>query len=830
MEGEVVIFVLLLVSLHIHKTTTAEIDIISDSQFLTEADTLVSPAGTFELGFFTPGSSGNRYLGIWYKKISVRTVVWVANRDRPVTVASSGVLRIVRSGNLVLVNGNDGITMWSSNTTSSSSSTPNAIAKLDDMGNLVVMTDKNRILWQSFDHPTDTLLPGMKFGREFLTGREWRLSSWKSNDDPAAGEFTYSIDTGGYPQDILKQGSDVKFRTGPWNGIRFSGASDFSRNPIYTYNMILNETVVAFTYNLVNSFVVSRFVLNSSGELEQTVWVEKAKKWQMIIQLPRGICDSYNICGAYGSCSNVNSEACSCLNETKFVPRNPKGWEAADWSGGCVRRTPLDCKNGSDGFITYSNVKLPDTKTSWFNMSMTLKECEAVCLQNCSCMAYANTNITGEGSGCLLWFNELLDIRVVSEGKGGQDIFVRMSASELVADQSVSKKQRTNIKLILLEVFMGVILIGLSCTLFWYALRNRHHSQEIGEEESFHAYESQKEAMELPLFSFSTVAKCTASFSPDNKLGEGGFGPVYKGVLEGKEIAVKRLSKTSKQGVEEFKNEVICISKLQHRNLVRLLGCSIEGEEKLLIYEYMPNRSLDAFIFDKTQSALLDWTKRFHIIEGIARGLLYLHQDSRLRIIHRDLKASNILLDQDMNPKISDFGIARSFGGNETQANTERVVGTYGYMSPEYALDGRFSTKSDVFSFGVLVLEIISGNRNRGFFHTNHDNNLIGHAWKMYNEDKSMELFDSTLHEPNNPSEVLRSIEVGLICVQQSPEDRPEMSSVVRMLGNEFELQKPKQPAFFTERKLLGVDFTSLGTYPTSSTNNDLTVTEVGAR
>ncbi|XP_061975781.1 G-type lectin S-receptor-like serine/threonine-protein kinase SD1-1 [Populus nigra] len=203
------------------------------------------------------------------------------------------------------------------------------------------------------------------------------------------------------------------------------------------------------------------------------------------------------------------------------------------------------------------------------------------------------------------------------------------------------------------------------------------------------------------------LASATNNFSDSNKLGEGGFGPVYKGTLtDGQEIAVKRLSKNSRQGLEEFKNEVQHIVKLQHRNLVRLLGCCIQSDETMLVYKFLPNKSLDFYIFDETHSLLLDWPKRYNIINGIARGLLYLHQDSRLRIIHRDLKTSNILLDYEMNPKISDFGLARSFGENETEANTNKVAGTYGYISPEYANYGLYSLKSDVFSFGVLVLEI----------------------------------------------------------------------------------------------------------------------------
>ncbi|KAL3620649.1 G-type lectin S-receptor-like serine/threonine-protein kinase SD1-1 [Castilleja foliolosa] len=275
------------------------------------------------------------------------------------------------------------------------------------------------------------------------------------------------------------------------------------------------------------------------------------------------------------------------------------------------------------------------------------------------------------------------------------------------------------------------------------------------------------------------------------------------GILEdGREIAVKCLSNASSQGVDELMNELTLIAELQHRNLVKLLGFCIEREENMLIYEFMPNNSLDLILYDQTKSMLLNWRTRFNIINLIAKGLLYLHQDSRLRIIHRDLKSSNILLDADMNPKISDFGLARSFGGNETEAQTRRVVGTYGYMSPEYAIDGLFSVKSDVFSFGVLVLEIVSGKRNRGFHLEDHNLNLLGHAWTLYREGNSCKLVDESLGDSFDMNEAVRSIHVGLLY----PDDRPSMSTVVFMLGNDVELPQAKEPGFFTRRDVSAIE------------------------
>ncbi|PPS06805.1 hypothetical protein GOBAR_AA13838 [Gossypium barbadense] len=303
-------------------------------------------------------------------------------------------------------------------------------------------------------------------------------------------------------------------------------------------------------------------------------------------------------------------------------------------------------------------------------------------------------------------------------------------------------------------------------------------------------------------YDLNTIRAATDHFSDANKLGQGGFGAVYKGTLAGgKLIAVKRLSADSRQGDFEFENEVQLMANLQHRNLVRLQGFCLEGKERLLIYEFVPNGSLDKFLFDPVKKAYLDWERRYKIIGGVARGLLYLHQDSRLRIIHRDLKAGNILLDAEMTPKIADFGTARLCAVDQTQGATSRIVGTYGYMAPEYAMHGQFSVKSDVFSFGVLILEILSGQKNKVFQNGGDTEHLLNFAWRNWEAGTAFDLVDSSLRDGSR-SELMRCIHIGLLCVQEKVARRPNMGAVVLMLTSySVTLPLPSEPAFFMHSK-----------------------------
>ncbi|OMO64988.1 hypothetical protein COLO4_31645 [Corchorus olitorius] len=747
------------------------VDSITSAKSINDSEAIISSGGVFKLGFFSLANSTNCYVGIWYNLVPIQTIIWVANRNKPLE-DSSGILMISNDGNLVLLNGNKEIFWSTSNVTNPTSS--NTSAQLLDSGNLVLLDNATGTsMWESFEHPSNTILPTLRISTNIRTGKKIQLRSWKSSSDPSDGNFSAGLDPLNIPEVFIWNNDLPYWRSGPWNGRVLIGVAIMYS--VYLDGLTLiddKEGTTYITFAFANQSLVAYAVLDSQGKLTQRNWDSNKGEWRTIWSLPETECDIYGQCGAFGSCDySLRPSICSCLRG--FEPKNLEEWNKGNWSSGCVRSKPLQCErvsnNGSevdkaDGFLKLERMKVPDF-AEW---SSVLEEntCKDLCLSNCSCIAYAYD----AGIGCMSWSGNLIDIQKFSNG--GKDLYIRVAHSEL-------ESKKTDIRtIIIIVLIVGTILISICIFFSWKWMAKLRARKEKGKEqllinkEKAHPKGDQTNFQELPVFGFEELATATDNFHETNKLGQGGFGPVYKGKLQnGSEIAVKRLSRASGQGQEEFMNEVVVISKLQHRNL-----------------------------------EVLDWRKRFNIIEGISRGLLYLHRDSRLRIIHRDLKASNILLDEELNPKISDFGMARIFGGNENQANTTRVVGTYGYMPPEYAMEGRFSEKSDVFSYGVLLLEIVSRRKNTSFYGHEHSISLLAYVWKLWNEDNMLALLsDAGLSDPCYHKEILRCIHVGLLCVQEFPEDRPMISTVLSMLNSEIvDLPPPKEPAF--TRRLVAVE------------------------
>ncbi|GKV51472.1 hypothetical protein SLEP1_g58125 [Rubroshorea leprosula] len=743
---------------------------IEQGKKLRYGELLQSSNAIFKFGFFlADGRKNESYLGLWYHSNNelwgqgeeiVPTMwgpLWIANRDAPI-FNRSGILVIDSNGNLKILSGQtEIITLYQTQ------ASINASAILRDDGNFVLRQlnpdgSVKGILWQSFEHPTETLLPGMKLGIATT------LTSSISSASPGSGSYTLGMDPNGTKQLVMWRREVLYWRSGSW---RESSADfqNFTRHDHgYNFSFTQNENETYFSYTENQLYIFPRITMTYDGDV--------------LISLS----------------SNV------FLSLSCYYPGGVD-------KKGCVKPNLPECRGtirlyDDYGYITQRHGMM-STDGFRFNESdnLTLDDCRAKCLFNCSCFAYATANIEND-TGCEIWSSSGI-FRETKDDAPGQTIYILRS----------NKRNKWWLWLI---IAVGGILVLPSLFSYCYVIWKKCISEgdenidqrmlikELeGSELPSLPFEKpkryKKERKDLHAFSFESIASATNYFSTANKLGQGGFGPVYKGILhDGREVAVKRLSTSSGQGVTEFKNEAILIARLQHTNLVRLLGFCIQGDEKILIYEYMPNKSLDSILFDVVKRKILNWKRRFVIIEGIAQGLLYLHKYSRLRVIHRDLKASNILLDNEMNPKISDFGMARIFGENESEENTTRVVGTYGYISPEYAFHGLLSIKTDVFSFGVLLLEIVSGRKINSHYHTEDHLNLTGFAWQLWTEDRGLELIDPTLDEFCPHDQILRCVHISLLCVQDHAVDRPTMSDVVSMLSNEtVPLPKPNQPGFF---------------------------------
>ncbi|XP_048132046.1 G-type lectin S-receptor-like serine/threonine-protein kinase At1g61370 isoform X2 [Rhodamnia argentea] len=776
---------------------------ITTSEPLFPNQTLVSSGQIFELGFFTPNGSESQYVGIWYKNLTPSKIVWVANREWPLVYTDqSAKLTIGGDGNLKLMDGQQGI-VWSTNVSSLSNYTS---AALLDSGNFVLQDGNYSEIWGSFEDPTDTLLPRMKLGVNVRTGVKHFLISWKSDSDPSPGSFSSGMTSETPPQAFTWNGSTPYWRSGQWDKTQFIGIPDMDQSYSSGFN-VEQDIQQGTTYFSVDRYNFFGYIFVSpGGSLMTSYWDDGAEAWLTDWAAPNNTCEMYGTCGLFGVCNSLNSPICRCIDG--FVPKSNGEWNNGNWTGGCARETELNCqKNTStsaptnvkkDAFWQMSRMKLPDSGDYLSDIG-DQEGCESWCLSNCSCLAYSYVGTIG----CMVWSKDLIDLQELPTA--GEDLFVRVA--HVKAGGSRHKAVIISLATIAGIMFFAVLVFSLYK---WSAEKmgnlnkdprlldlvdTPEKSAELIQGNAWKEQLQQDDSLDLTLYSFDSILLATNKFSTTSKLGQGGFGSVYKGKLNGKEVAIKRLSSTSAQGVEEFKNEIILISRLQHRNLVKLMGYCIEGEEKILVYEYLSNKSLDTFLFDSRKKAELDWGKRFQMIQGIARGLLYLHRDSCLRVIHRDLKVSNILLDEKMNPKISDFGLARMFEGTQVLVNTQKIVGTLGYMSPEYAMGGIFSERSDVYSFGVLLLEIVSGKKNTALYDQGQHLNLLSLVWQLWSDGKAFDLTDEAI-PVSSPWELIRCIHVGLLCVQDHPTNRPDMSNVVLMLSGESDLPQPRQPIF----------------------------------
>ncbi|XP_027337534.1 G-type lectin S-receptor-like serine/threonine-protein kinase At1g67520 [Abrus precatorius] len=727
-------FIIFTCFMHLTKSSNSRKDTLLQGYQLAATNHLISSSGVYTLRFFQlDGSEDNSkfYLGISFNNY----YVWVANRDNPIH-DDPGVLTIDECGNLKILCITT-IMLYSTEAARNKS----VSATLLDTGNFVLHElnsnrSVKRVLWQSFDYPMDTLVPGMKIGYDKLTGHTWSLTARRSFKSLWSGSFSLRLDLK-TNQLVSRWRGTIVWSSGPWRNGSFINLNSYKEQ--FNFTFFSNENVTYFEY--------------ASSSSHMTM-------------------------GPLGTL-NASGVSYSCVD--------------GDIPPGCSMPRPSKCREDDDLYLpNWNSIGAMSRKGFIFDESenLTISDCWMKCLSNCSCEAYTYAN--QDATGCEIWTKGTAHFVATDSAIGRPIFFFRTETKATEKKSSQSSIIGENIEI------------------------------SVPNDEGREQWKKKRTGGGMHIFDFTTILEASDNFSCTNKIGEGGFGPVYKGKLSnGQEIAIKRLSKSSGQGLIEFKNEAMLVVKLQHTNLVRLLGCCTDREERILVYEFMSNRSLNLYLFDSNKRNVLEWNTRYKIIEGVTQGLVYLHQYSRLKVIHRDLKASNILLDNELNPKISDFGMARIFGLSESEEKTNRVVGTFGYMSPEYAMRGVISTKTDVYSFGILLLEIVSGKKNN----CNYPLNLLGYAWQLWNHGEALKLIDSTINGSCLQIQVLRCIHVGLLCTQDRPRDRPTMLEVISFLSNEIiQLPQPIQPSFYTITNMKELEQNK------SSSVNEITISDTSGR
>ncbi|KAJ4794563.1 Serine/threonine-protein kinase [Rhynchospora pubera] len=714
-----------------HACTSSANDTLVQGERLSNNRTLVSNGNLFEFGFFTQDAI-NYFLGIWVKNSSDDDgVVWTANREKPVTNISFSELSFSLDGDLVLIQSQSLI--WSTNNTGRKPIS--GIAKLLDNGNLVLRnpTNSSEIMWQSFDHPTDVWLPGAPLNYLF-EGPNLFLSSGLYSLKPESCIF-YSKNSINCSFIISHVASELAYK------YYFAG-SDFGLDIWEQDSGVLSLKYVRGTYAFIK--------LNNSGYVNLMQWDSTLRSFKT--RSSRGsnnICDYSLLCKNKALCSVqfFTFKSCGCPSEpeqsipTSWTPPVSGNTLLTKWYDQCSKTISVDCTNdpgfyGTDGYSLYRIYDYSDN----FNIQMvqSSEDCNLACSSDCSCIAYSYNAKT-----CKIWNGNFLktyrqDYSLFLE------IFVRISFGS-----SYHKDHKGANKVTVLCVIGGLSLLSAVLILCWRCSRRLLMAEKVKVDEF------------LTLYSYSLIKKITKNFS--EKLGEGGFGTVYKGSFsDSTPIAIKRL-KGRVQEEKQFRTEVQTIGIIRHAYLVRLLGFCSEGSRRVLVYEYMSNGSLDSHLFVES-SSILGWQERYKIADGIARGLTYLHEECRDCIIHCDIKPENVLLDENFRPKIADFGMAKLLGRDFSRVLTT-IRGTAGYLAPEWYSGEKITQKADVYSFGMMLFEIISGKRNLSKFNNRRYPYFPLFAMIKMNEGEVVCLVDEKLGGNVNVVELMRACKVAGWCM-----------------------------------------------------------------
>ncbi|KAL5718617.1 hypothetical protein ACHQM5_011501 [Ranunculus cassubicifolius] len=732
--------------------------------------TILSKNRSFELGFFSVNGGLNWYLGIWYASIPIQTYVWVANRENSVKNITSAKVKL-SNNSVLMVTDSDGLVVWQTENSERGSE-----IKLLENGNLVIVDNKESIVWESFDFPTDTWLPGMKIRRNQM------LSCWRSAFDPSPGSYALRLKEADYGEfELVFNQSETYWSTGMWSGNSFTAVPEMTIPYIYNFsfeNPFTASATFAYTeVSIENSLkLLTRFSVDSNGLIKQYTWSSQNEHWNNFWSRPDNICSVYGLCGNLGFCSGSTLKPCECL--AGFRPVDDDGWNAGDFARGCRHDSDMLCSK-KDVFEDIGVVTYDGTFSVSFTASRSL--CEESCLKNCSCFGLHHDERSGT---CKNLFGSMLNLRnLTSDSTEEEVLYVRLPRGGL-------SKRKWRMGFLIgsvcgLVVFFGMVVLGL---LVWYKRRRTNYEEE-----------NVFPVTNLKVFTYKELSAATRGFV--EKIGHGGFGAVFRGELSDSSlVAVKRLERPG-GGEKEFRAEVCTIGNIQHVNLVRLRGFCSESSHRLLVYDYMPNGPLSTFLRKDGQN--LSWDSRFRVAVGTARGIAYLHEECRDCIIHCDIKPENILLDEELTAKVSDFGMAKLIGRDFSRVLTT-MRGTWGYVAPEWISGVAITAKADVYSYGMTLLEIIGGRRNvetppsgKGQVKEGTtEEKWFFPPWaaRQIIEGNVAGVVDDRLLRAYNIVEAERLALVAVWCIQDEESARPTMGTVVKMLEGTLEITVPPPP------------------------------------